>query len=1021
MSVEIRKPGVDAHDAERLLREAYGIAGVVAPLAGERDATFSVDTADGGRYVLKIAPAGESAAALSLEVTAVEYLASRDTRLALPRIVRTAAGAGIHPWRRPDGETHHVRLFTWIDGEVWARVRPHTAELRRSLGTAAGRLRAALDDFEHPAAHRDFVWDLTRPDRILPYTDAITDASRREKVEAILSRTALLVPRLAQLRQSVLYHDANDWNVIVAGDDARRREVTGFVDFGDMLAGPAIIDLALAVAYGVMDTRDPLRAAADIVTGYHGAHPLAEAELAVLLPLVRARLAFSVTFSAARARTAGADGYLGISAKAAWTLLDGLAGVHDRFAEYVFRDACGLEPCPSSPRIRRWLARHLGEATPVLDIDSAAVTPPVIDLSIGSGDLGTPADLDDLERTSHAIERRVGGAGAGAGIGRWNEVRAIYRADAFRAPGNERDEYRTVHIGLDLFAPPGTSVRAPLDGVVHSFRNNVGRYDYGPAILLEHRVRDEDGELVLHTLYGHLSAESLGGVSEGEVVRAGTVIGSIGDGRINGGWPPHVHLQVIADTLGQRGTYPGVAGIADRAVWLSLSPDPGALAGLAGNTQAATAAAADAILEARRARIGPSLSISYGLPLHIVRGFMQTLYDAGAQPYLDGVNNVAHVGHCHPRVVAAAASRKAVLETNTRYLHEDMVRLAERLGATLPDPLEVCFFVNSGSEANELALRLARTGTGNRGVVVLDVGYHGNTTTLIDVSPYKHDGEGGGGAPPWVRKIPLPDPYRGSHRGEPDAGRAYAMHVSDAVAALRSNGEEPAALLAESILSCGGQVVPPSGFLAEAYTNARAAGALCIADEVQTGLGRVGEAFWAFELEGVVPDIVTIGKPFGNGHPLAAVVTTRTVADAFANGMEYFNTFGGNTVSCAVGLAVLDVIEEEGLQRHALATGAHLLAGLRGLMARHPIIGDVRGRGLFLGFELVEGREARTPAPAAAGWLVERARDRGVLLSTDGPDHNVIKIKPPLCFDAADADRLLGVVDDVLAEDFFRR
>jgi 4-aminobutyrate aminotransferase-like enzyme len=372
-------------------------------------------------------------------------------------------------------------------------------------------------------------------------------------------------------------------------------------------------------------------------------------------------------------------------------------------------------------------------------------------------------------------------------------------------------------------------------------------------------------------------------------------------------------------------------------------------------------------------------------------------------------------------VVAAATARKAVLETNTRYLHEDMVHLAERLGATLPDPLEVCFFVNSGSEANELALRLARTCTGRRGVVVLDVGYHGNTTTLIDVSPYKHDGQGGAGPPPWVRKIPLPDPYRGIHRGEPDAGRTYAMHVHDAVAALRGVGEEPAALLAESILSCGGQVVPPSGFFAAAYANARAAGALCIADEVQTGLGRVGDAFWAFELEGVVPDIVTIGKPFGNGHPLAAVVTTRLVADAFANGMEYFNTFGGNTVSCAVGLAVLDVIEDEGLQRRAAATGAHLLAGLCGLMERHPLIGDVRGRGLFLGFELVEDRDARTPAPDAAAWLVERAHDRGVLLSTDGPDHNVIKIKPPLCFDAADADRLVGVVDDVLAEDFFRR
>jgi 4-aminobutyrate aminotransferase-like enzyme len=316
---------------------------------------------------------------------------------------------------------------------------------------------------------------------------------------------------------------------------------------------------------------------------------------------------------------------------------------------------------------------------------------------------------------------------------------------------------------------------------------------------------------------------------------------------------------------------------------------------------------------------------------------------------------------------------------------------------------------------------MARAYTGRQGVVVLEAGYHGNTTTLIDVSPYKHDGPGGTGPPPWVRAIPLPDPYRGVHRGEADAGRAYARYVDDAVAALGQAGAGAGALLAESILSCGGQVEPPAGFLEAAYGNARAAGALCIADEVQTGLGRVGDAFWAFALQGVVPDIVTIGKPFGNGHPLAAVVTTRAVADAFDNGMEYFNTFGGNTVSCAVGLAVLDVIEAERLQQRAAATGVHLLDGLRGLMGRHPLIGDVRGRGLFLGIELVEDREARTPAPAAAAWLVERARDRGVLLSTDGPDHNVVKVKPPLCFGTADADRLLAVVDDVLSEDYFRR
>ncbi len=368
----------------------------------------------------------------------------------------------------------------------------------------------------------------------------------------------------------------------------------------------------------------------------------------------------------------------------------------------------------------------------------------------------------------------------------------------------------------------------------------------------------------------------------------------------------------------------------------------------------------------------------------------------------------------------AGAAQMAVLNTNTRYLHEHLGRFAERLAATLPEPLRVVYFVNSGSEANELALRLARTRAGgSKGTVVLDAGYHGNSGGLIEVSPYKHDGPGGFGPPPYVAKIPLPDGYRGLYRGAgPEVGRSYARHVGEAIEALAGRGHPLSAFLHESIVSCGGQVVLPGGFLAEAYAAARAAGALCIADEVQTGLGRVGERFWAFELHSVVPDVVTIGKPLGNGHPVAAVVTTPEVAASFANGMEYFNTFGGNPVSCAAGLAVLDVIRDEGLQAHALAVGERLKAGLRDLAAHHPVIGDIRGHGLFLGLELVRDGAAREPAGDKAAYVANRMRERGILMSTDGPDHNVLKIKPPLAFGAAEAGLLLENLEAVLGEDF---
>ena len=404
--------------------------------------------------------------------------------------------------------------------------------------------------------------------------------------------------------------------------------------------------------------------------------------------------------------------------------------------------------------------------------------------------------------------------------------------------------------------------------------------------------------------------------------------------------------------------------------------------------------------------------------MNIVKGYRQYLYDHEGRAYLDGVNNVAHVGHCHPRVVKAAQEQMAVLNTNTRYLHQNIARFAQRLCATMPDPLSVCFFVCSGSEANELALRLARAYTNGTEIICVDGAYHGNTSSLIDISPYKFDGPGGLGAPPHVFKVLMPDTYRGPYKAnDPHAGERYAQHVAEAIEQIQQNEKRLSAFIGEAALGCGGQIILPDGYLREAYRHAREVGGVCIADEVQTGLGRVGSHFWAFETQGVVPDIVTIGKPLGNGHPLAAVVTTPEIAASFNNGMEYFNTFGGNPVSCAVGLAVLDVIEEEGLQENALRVGARLKARLEALKCTHPLIGDVRGMGLFIGVELVRDPKTHAPASKQAAYVVERMKEHGVLISTDGPMHNVLKIKPPLMFSTENADELVAGLNIVLAED----
>lgn len=390
----------------------------------------------------------------------------------------------------------------------------------------------------------------------------------------------------------------------------------------------------------------------------------------------------------------------------------------------------------------------------------------------------------------------------------------------------------------------------------------------------------------------------------------------------------------------------------------------------------------EATLEARKRLLGRNLSIAYRNPVKIVRGEMQYLFDDEGRRYLDAYNNVAHVGHCHPRVVAAGVEQMRLLNTNTRYLHDLILNYAERLIAMLPEPLSVCYFVNSGSEANELALRLARAHTKAKDMIVLDHAYHGNTTTLIGISPYKHDGPGGHGPPLWVDKVPLFD--------------------ADAAVQTVNLTRDLCGFIAESMPSVAGQIVLPQDYLDKVYRAVRAKAGVCIADEVQTGYGRIGTHFWAFEYYGVVPDIVVLGKPIGNGHPIGAVITTPEIAASFNNGMEFFSTFGGNTVSCAIGLAVLDVVQEEKLQTHALEVGSYLLAGLKKLHDHHGLIREIRGSGFFIGVELGTQTSAEN--------IVSYLRDEGILLGTDGPQHNVLKIRPPMPFSHEDADLLLSVL-----------
>jgi 4-aminobutyrate aminotransferase-like enzyme len=398
--------------------------------------------------------------------------------------------------------------------------------------------------------------------------------------------------------------------------------------------------------------------------------------------------------------------------------------------------------------------------------------------------------------------------------------------------------------------------------------------------------------------------------------------------------------------------------------------------------------------------------------IHDVRGEGVWLYDSDGRKFLDLYNNVPHVGHCHPTVVEALTRQIATLNTHTRYLHENILEYAERLTGKFADELDTAMFACTGSEANELALRIARQVTGGIGVIVTDFAYHGNTQAIYEISVSDiPESE----IPDYVVTVPFPDTYRGEFRGQ-DAGEKYAEYVQQAVDELKRRGIKPAALVIDTIISSSGVVRLPAGYLAKAAEIIRKAGGLFIADEVQPGFGRTGEYFWGYEADGVVPDIVTMGKPMGNGHPLSAMVSRREIVEKFAADGDYFNTFGGNPVSCAAGRAVLEVIEKEGLQQNARVVGEYITAGLQNLAEEHNAIGDIRGTGLFIAVELVENRETREPATAFTADVVNGLRQRGVLTGSIGPDSNIIKLRPPMVFSTENADYMLDILGETLTD-----
>lgn len=773
MALDSDPPECSKTDASRIARDLFGLDGEPEPRRGERDCNFRIQSSDGRDVILKISNHAEDPGVIDLQTEILLLIETCAPDLPAPRIVRTLEGETVSTVALADGEQHMVRALTYMPGVMlWDCAR--TPDLLRHVGAVIARFDLALRGFYHPHANQKLAWDLMRAGDLAPFAKLIEDPAEKTLVTGALEQfCSVSLPKLAGLRGQIIHNDANLGNVLVS--PGAPSPVTGLIDFGDMLHGPLIAELAVAGGDMVLATDDPLGAAAALVAGYHQVLPLEPAELEVLYDGIMARLAVTLA-------------------------------------------------------IHAWRWDHHGEVAP---------------------------DLTVYEGPCRRALKQLAEIGA-------SDAETRFRAACSLAP----------------VLPQTTKVDI-------------------------------------------------------------------------------------------------------------------------------------AALTARRHRLlGADLSLSYSKPLHIVRGAGVWLYDADGRAYLDAYNNVAHVGHCHPHVASAIASQAALLNTNTRYLHSTILDYSEQLTALMPDGLDVCVFVNSGSEANDIAWRMAKAATGQAGALIMDNAYHGGTDAIVALSPEEF-----ANAPvlPHIRTLEAPDTYRGRLKAEDEAaGAEYANDADRAIAELDTEGYGLAAFMVDTGFTSNGILDVPDGYLPAVADKVHTAGGLLIADEVQYGFGRPGSHFWGFEMLGATPDIVTLGKPVGNGHPLGVVVTSRDILAAFNADAGYFSTFGGNPVSCAAALAVLEVLQAEGLQGNAASTGAYLVDCLRGLGEKHDLIGDVRGSGLVIGVELVRDRETREPAARERDTVLDRMRDLGVLVGRTGELGNVIKIRPPMPFGRVHADRLLEALDEAL-------
>ncbi|GAA3890869.1 aminotransferase [Leifsonia kafniensis] len=1002
---QLVRPAVTEADAVRMAVELYGITGTAQELGSQQDRNFRIDGADPagreGSYLLKVDNPAFAESELASQGAAMEHLSDRGLRIPVP--VRGRDGQSRQWWPDATGLLP-VRMFTFLPGGSLVDAGHFDASVIGELGRISALVADGLTDFSGDGLDRQLQWDMRNASAVVDQLiDRMPEPARRDlvrqKARSAADRLNVLAPAL---RVQPIHGDVTDDNVVCTRLDNGRLFPDGVIDFGDLGYGWLVAELAVTMSSILPHVPQNPAAVFEAVRRFDEVVPLHDEEIAALWPLLILRGAVLVVSGEDQTQREIGNVYAEERMQAEWQVFDIAQRIGFDEAEVAIRQLLGRSPLSSAHSPVRVL---VAEASMIAAIDAGDSV--ILDLSVTSPLLHDGRWLRPDAEWALAAEALDQSAVAVAPYGQHRLT---------RSRPHQPTESETFAAITEVFLGGSTRIHAPLAAVV---------------------VRATGEELVLRLSAPGDSAEELvlGGltavVAVGTAVTAGQLVGTVN----------HVDERELADgrsvgrlTVQRRrsgATPPRFATPTWGEAWRVLAPDPAALLGLSpvpAAEPAVMSAAESAEREAdRRERVfAAAQERYYENPPQIERGWQQFLVATDGRCHLDMVNNVSAIGHSHPRLSRAIFDQMQLLNTNSRFLYRALADLSERLVALAPDPsLDTVLLVNSGSEAVDLALRLAQMHTGRRTVVALREAYHGWTMASDAVTTSAYDNPFAlANRPDWVTVVDAPNSYRGRHRGA-QAGAEYLVDFTQQLNALQETdaaqrGELPddaqgvAAFICEPILGNAGGVVLPVGYLAGVYADIRARGGLCIADEVQVGYGRLGEHFWGVQQQGVVPDIISVAKAMGNGYPLGAVITRREIAESLAREGNFFSSAGGSPVGSVAGLAVLDVMRDEGLQENARLVGGHLVQRLTELAAKHPLIGAVHGLGLYLGVELVRDRVTLEPAAAETAAICERMRELGVVVQPTSERQNVLKVKPPLCLTIESADFFIDMLDEVL-------